>query len=197
MAYFAKLDENNIVLGVHKVANAVLLDENNNEIEQKGIDLLTQLHSHSNWKQTSFNTRGNIHYQTDEITPSADQSKALRANYAGKGYIYDSINDVFIPIQPFASWTLNTTTWTWDPPIPKPISDNFYIVGWDEDDYQTDNTKAFEYWTALGKTTWEEDMKDHEEYSISKEQFYRLKKRKPYEDQFNLKGWILDPIITE
>ena len=195
MAYFAKLDDNNIVLGVHKVANAVLLDENNNEIEQKGIDLLTQLHGHSKWKQTSFNTRGNIHYQADEITPSADQSKALRANYAGKGYTYDPINDVFIEPQPFASWTLNTTTWTWNPPIPKPISDDFYIYGWDEEDYQTDNTEAYNYWIALGKTIWEEDMNNHEEYSISKEQFYRIKKREPYEDQFNLKGWKIDPIL--
>jgi hypothetical protein len=143
MAYFAKLDENNIVLGVHKVANAVLLDENNNEIEQKAIDFLTKLHNYPNWKQTSYNTKGNIHYQTDGITPSADQSKALRANYAGKGFNYDPINDVFIPLQPFVSWILNTTTWTWDPPIPKPVSDDFYIFSWDENAYQADNTQGW------------------------------------------------------
>lgn len=143
MAYFTELNENNIVLGVYKVANAVLLDENNNEIEQKGIDLLTQLHGHSKWKQTSFNTKGGVHYQIDGVTPSLNQSKALRANYAGKGYTYDSINNVFIPPQPFASWILNTTTWTWDPPIPKPVNGDFYISGWNENAYQADNTKGW------------------------------------------------------
>jgi hypothetical protein len=141
MAYFAKLDENNIVLGVHKVANAVLLDENNNEIEQKGIDLLTQLHNYSNWKQTSYNTVRNTHYETDGITPSADQSKALRANFASIGYTYDSINDVFIAPQPYPSWTLNNSTWTWEAPIAKPTG--VYIVGWDENAYQADNTQGW------------------------------------------------------
>ena len=141
MAYFAKLDENNIVLGVHKVANAVLLDENNNEIEQKGIDFLTQLHNYPNWKQTSYNTRGTIHYQTDGITPSADQSKALRANYASINDTYDPINDVFIASQPYPSWTLNNSTWTWEAPIAKPT--DLEIFGWDEDAYQADNTKGW------------------------------------------------------
>lgn len=75
------------------------------------------------WIQTSYNTRGGIHYKADSIEPSEDQSKALRGNYAGIGYIYDKTNDVFYQPQPYPSWTLNKTTWTWEPPVPYPPKD--------------------------------------------------------------------------
>lgn len=85
--------------------------------------------SPSQWVQTSYNTRGGVHYGQDG-QPSADQSKALRGNYAGIGYSYDYINDVFIPPKPFNSWTLNNTTWTWDAPTPMPTDGKLYQ--WDE-----------------------------------------------------------------
>ena len=47
------------------------------------------------WIQTSYNTRGGIHYEPNSNTPSSDQSKALRKNYAGVGFTYDSDNDAF------------------------------------------------------------------------------------------------------
>ena len=56
MAHFAKIDSNNIVEEVVVVHNEVLLDSNNVEQEQLGIEFLTNLTGHSNWKQTSFNT---------------------------------------------------------------------------------------------------------------------------------------------
>ena len=62
------------------------------------------------WIQTSYNTRGGIHYEPNSNTPSSDQSKALRKNYAGVGFNYDSDNDAFYERQPYASWKLNTTT---------------------------------------------------------------------------------------
>lgn len=77
------------------------------------------------WIQTSYNTRGGIHYD-EQGNPSADQSKALRGNYAGKDYHYDpsvvinGIVGVFYPPQPFPSWVLNRTTWLWDAPVPMP-----------------------------------------------------------------------------
>ena len=72
------------------------------------------------WLQTSYNTRGGVHYQPDSDTPSADQSKALRKNYAGVGYTYDAAKDAFIPPQPFASWTLNNTTCLREAPVAMP-----------------------------------------------------------------------------
>jgi len=70
------------------------------------------------YKQTSYNTRGGVHY-TDGV-PSADQSKAFRKNYAGLGYTYDAGRDAFIPQKPYASWVLNETTCLWDAPVAMP-----------------------------------------------------------------------------
>ena len=82
------------------------------------------------WIQTSYNTRGGIHYQPNSDTPSSDQSKALRKNYAGIGWTYDYEKDAFYEPQPYASWTLNTTTCLWEAPIAKPTDGKPYK--WDE-----------------------------------------------------------------
>jgi hypothetical protein len=79
------------------------------------------------WIQTSYNTRGGVHYGPDG---QPDGGEALRGNYAGIGYIYDRTNDVFYAPQPFASWTLNQTTWLWEPPVAYP--DDGLIYTWDE-----------------------------------------------------------------
>jgi hypothetical protein len=73
------------------------------------------------WIQTSYNTFGNQHTQGG--TP-------LRGNYAGIGYTYDRTNDVFYAPQPYASWNLNDSTWTWEAPTPYPTDDKKYK--WDE-----------------------------------------------------------------
>ena len=83
------------------------------------------------WIQTSYNTRGGVHYEPDSETPSADQSKALRKNYAGIGFIYDLNRDAFYQPQPYPSWTLNEDSCTWKPPVDYPTDDNFYM--WNED----------------------------------------------------------------
>ena len=83
----------------------------------------------ASWVQTSYNTRGGVHYGQDG-QPSADQSKALRKNYAGLGYTYDASRDAFIPPKPFNSWVLNETTCLWDAPVPYPTDGKRYT--WDE-----------------------------------------------------------------
>jgi hypothetical protein len=82
------------------------------------------------WLQTSYNTRGGVHYQPDSEIPSADQSKALRKNYAGVGYTYDAAKDAFIAPQPFASWTLDDATCLWNAPVAMPADGKLYA--WDE-----------------------------------------------------------------
>ena len=84
------------------------------------------------WIQTSYNTRGGIHYVPNSNPPeaSADQSHALRANYAGIGYTYDQVNDVFYAPRPYASWTIGAPTWIWQPPVPYPTDGKMYT--WDE-----------------------------------------------------------------
>ena len=72
------------------------------------------------WIQTSYNTYGNKHKLGG--TP-------LRGNYAGVGYIYDAVNDVFIAQQPYPSWILNAD-YLWESPIPCPIDGKKY--NWNE-----------------------------------------------------------------
>ena len=83
------------------------------------------------WIQTSYNTRGGIHYDPETNEPSADQSKALRKNYAGTGFTYDKSRDAFIPPQPYPSWTLNEETCLWDSPVPYPEDGQIY--NWNEE----------------------------------------------------------------
>lgn len=84
----------------------------------------------SEWVQTSYNTRGGVHYQADSNTPSADQSKALRKNYAGVGYTYDAARDAFIAPKPFASWLLDEASCLWNAPVAMPTDGKPYI--WQE-----------------------------------------------------------------
>lgn len=79
------------------------------------------------WIQTSYNTRGNVHYGPDG---QPDGGVALRGNYAGIGYTYDTAHDVFYAPQPYASWTLNQSTWLWEPPAAYPADGQMYV--WDE-----------------------------------------------------------------
>lgn len=83
------------------------------------------------WIQTSYNTRGGVHYNPDSDEPSADQTKALRKNFAGIGFIYDADKDAFYEPQPYASWTLNETTCRWEAPVAYPEDGKWYQ--WDEE----------------------------------------------------------------
>jgi hypothetical protein len=80
------------------------------------------------WIQTSYNTRGGIHYDQDG---NPDGGVALRGNYAGIGMLYDRTNDVFYSPAPFSSWTLNETTWTWEAPVAYPSDGKSYQ--WNEE----------------------------------------------------------------
>lgn len=104
MAHFAKI-ENNLVVDVLVVAN---------DLEHRGADFLANdLGLGGTWVQTSYN--GNF-----------------RKQYAGIGYTYDAVNDVFIAPQPYPSWTLDNE-FNWQPPKPMPTGGRFY---WSEQDLE-------------------------------------------------------------
>jgi hypothetical protein len=75
------------------------------------------------WIQTSYNTRENVHYGADD---KPDGGTPLRGNYAGVGYTYDAINDVFYPPQKYPSWVMNESTWAWEAPVPYPTDGKYY-----------------------------------------------------------------------
>lgn len=84
----------------------------------------------NNWIQTSYNTRGGVHYEPNSDTVSLLQSQALRKNYAGIGYSYDPVRDAFIPPSPYASWLLDEATCLWAAPAVYPTDGKSYQ--WDE-----------------------------------------------------------------
>ena len=112
MAHFAQLN-NNIVAQVIVVNNETLEHLPFPESESPGVDFCKSLFgADTEWKQTSYNA-------------------SFRGNYAGVGFSYDETLDAFIPPQPFPSWTLNKSTYNWEPPVAYPDDGKLYI--WDEE----------------------------------------------------------------
>lgn len=113
MAHYAFLDSNNIVIEV--ITGKEETDTSEDwETHYGQIRNLT-------CKRTSYNTHGGQHL---------NGGTAFRKNYAGIGYKYDSDKDAFIPPQPYNSWTLNSSTCLWEPPVDYPTDGNDY--DWDE-----------------------------------------------------------------
>jgi len=102
MSHFAKLDENNVVVAVYRGRQ-----------EDDGKEAELSARSGENLKQTSYNNR-------------------IRKQYAGIGFTYDPVADVFIAPQPFPSWTLDSNH-DWQPPTPQPDGDDWY---WNEENEQ-------------------------------------------------------------
>jgi hypothetical protein len=102
MAHYAFLDENNVVTEVITGIDETELIE--------GLDTETWYGNFRNQvcKRTSYNHR-------------------IRKQYAGIGYTYNQINDVFIAPKPYPSWLLDNN-FDWQAPTPKPEG-NYY---WDE-----------------------------------------------------------------
>ena len=86
--------------------------------EQEFFDTFVDT-SPGEWIQTSYNTYGNQH----------PENRPLRGNYAGVGYTYDAINDVFISPKPYESWLLSTD-YLWEAPIAYPTDGKVYT--WNE-----------------------------------------------------------------
>ena len=115
MAHFAKVTDG-------KVTQVIVAEP---EFFETFVDT-----SPGQWIQTSYNTRGGVHYNPETGEPSEDQTKSLRKNYAGIGFSYNSLLDAFIPPKPFASWVLNETTCLWESPVAYPTDGGRY--NWDE-----------------------------------------------------------------
>lgn len=123
MAHYAKVDAGKVIKVI--VAEADFFD---NFVDD----------TPGEWIQTSYNTKGGVHYDPITGLQSEDQTKALRKNFASVGFDYDADKDAFIPPQVAPSWTLNETTCLWESPIPFPDDGNDYW--WDEDAYQADTS---------------------------------------------------------
>ena len=123
MSYFAKVPE--LTNGKGIVVNVIAAEQ---DFINSGVEGDPTL-----WWQTSYNTRGNVHYGQDG---QPDGGVALRANYAGIGFtldttvVQDGVIGVFYAPQPYPSWSLNIQTYEWDAPIPYPTDGKYYV--WNE-----------------------------------------------------------------
>ena len=104
MAHYAFLDNNNVVTEVITGINETETIE--------GLDTET-------WYG---NFRGQVCKRTS-------YNNNIRKNYAGIGYTYDAINDVFIAPQPYPSWSLDEN-FDWQAPTPMPTESDWY---WSEE----------------------------------------------------------------
>lgn len=116
MAHYALLNENNIVIDV-----ITGVDEN---IIQTDLDGTEIGGSSEAWEQF-YATRPWLNAHSCKRT---SYNNNIRKQYAGIGFTYDPINDVFIEPQPFNSWLLDEN-FDWQPPKPKP--EGFYF--WNEE----------------------------------------------------------------
>jgi len=144
MAHFAELNENNVVIKVHALHDAMA------PTEVVGQEYLRKIHKTDHrYIQTSYNTHGGKYYMSTNPRELAyDQSKAFRKNFAGIGYKWDDARNAFIAISPWPSWILDEDTCFWKPPIPNPGGKSgrdglkeTQQYGWNED------TKS---WVILG-----------------------------------------------
>jgi len=121
MAHFAQINQQGIVINVLVVPD---------DQASRGNDYLSKdLGLGGLWVQTSYNTRGGVHYGPDG---QPDGGVALRKNYAGLGYSYNATLDAFVPPQPYPSWVLNNDTGLWDAPVAMPAAIDGSIWVWDE-----------------------------------------------------------------
>ena len=123
MAHYALLDSNNVVV---KVITGVNETETQTDTDGTVVGGSSEAweafyaaqpwHEGLTCKRTSYNN-------------------TIRKQYAGIGYTYDPVNDVFVAPKPFPSWTLDSNH-DWQPPVARPTegmwSWNEETQAWDE-----------------------------------------------------------------
>ena len=137
MAHFAQLDDKNIVTNVIVVSNDDTRDNQALETESIGVAFCQKiLGASTTWKQTSYTANGD----------------GFRGSCAGIGYTYMTnvatlgvaSTDIFIPQQPFPSWSIGITTAQWysplggEPALTNSERDDGKMYIWDEDAYNAD-----------------------------------------------------------
>jgi len=142
MAHFAQIDDNNIV-------QQVIVVSDQDAVSGLGPSFINfVLGLTGTWIETDHCSRWGKHFidipvlsgdKTIGFSLSATNLDPLRHTFAGIGYVYNQEYDVFHLPKPinYPSFVLDTDTFQWFPPIPKPTDGPYR---WDE------NTTS---WTAV------------------------------------------------
>jgi len=126
MAHYALLDSNNVVV---KVITGVNETETQTDTDGTVVggsgEAWEAFYAAQPWhegltcKRTSYNNN-------------------IRKQYAGIGYSYDSVADVFVAPQPYPSWTLDSSH-DWQAPVARPAEG---MWSWNEDTQAWDEVTA-------------------------------------------------------
>jgi len=157
MAHFAQLKEQTDPTGftnnTHLVVTYVMVVSNDvstaagplgeNDMHVDGETWCTNFSGkNTTWKQTSYNHN-------------------FRKQYAGIGFIYDPVKDIFIHAQPFASWSIDAND-NWQAPVTFPTIET-YGEGEDTKPYvDIDWDEANLRWIAQDKETPDKETSDKE-----------------------------------
>jgi len=57
----------------------------------------------------------------DEYIKTTKGDTTFRGNYAGIGYTWDAVNEIFIPPSPFKGWIWSNSNLRWEPPSTPPV----------------------------------------------------------------------------
>lgn len=120
MAHYALIDSNNVVVQVITGVDEDVVQYDNGRPVGGSTEAWEQFYETRPWfnglrcKRTSYN--GNFRFR-----------------YAGIGMVYNEEHDVFMWPQPYPSWILDTATFTWVPPVPKPDDVEGYAWVWNMD----------------------------------------------------------------
>tara|TARA_Y100000356_G_scaffold99066_1_gene84432 strand:+ start:156 stop:521 length:366 start_codon:yes stop_codon:yes gene_type:complete len=113
MAFFCKIDENNIVKNIEVVDNSVA------PTEEDGIAFLKNLHG----EQFNYKQMGSAPFISNGIE--------VTRNYGGINFTYDENLDLFIEPKVFDSWILDESTGRYHAPEDYPDDGKEYR--WNED----------------------------------------------------------------
>jgi len=121
-----------VVIGNDVPAGLTTLGQN--DMHEDGELYCKKLFKGGEWKQTSYN-------------------HSFRNRYAGRGSVYDAVNDVFYSQQPFASWTLNTENWIWEAPVVMPTMEQRQYTHSDGNPatYRIEWSEANQKWIGFGE----------------------------------------------
>ena len=113
MAFFCKIDENNIVKNIEVVDNSIATTE------EAGIAFLKELHG----QQFNYKQMGSAPFISNGIE--------VTRNYGGVNFTYDESLNIFIEPKPFNSWILDELTGRYHAPVDYPNDEKEYR--WNED----------------------------------------------------------------
>ena len=122
MAHYALLDSDNVVVKVITGVDETETQDDNGTVVGGSGEAWEAFYASQPWhegltcKRTSYNSN-------------------IRKQYAGIGYSYDAVADVFVAPQPYPSWTLDSNH-DWQPPVARPAEGmwmwNESTQSWDE-----------------------------------------------------------------